>query len=222
MTPGPDSSARAEPNNNNAGRPSSATTILRRLAYEYPKEDIPLGEVLSFLGDRAFGLLMLVLALPMTTPLSAIPGVSTVFGLPLIVVSIQLMLGFRQPVLPKALAERTVKRQALAQAVQRATPWLAKIERAIHPRLKPLTGPVAERLIGLVCVAMAGIMALPIPGGNQPPAIAIALFAIAIVERDGLFTILGGIVVILAILLLAVIYGLVAAAGVFMFNKITG
>jgi hypothetical protein len=222
MTPGPDSTAHAAADNNNAGRPRSATTILRQLAYEYPKEDIPLGEILSFLGDRAFGLLMLVMALPMATPLSAIPGVSIVFGLPLVIVSVQLMLGFRQPVLPKALAQRTIKRQALAQAVQRAMPWLMKIERAIHPRLKPLTGPVAERAIGLVCVVMAGLLALPIPGANQPPALAIALFAIAIVERDGLFTILGGIVVILAIVLLAVIYGLVAAAGVFMFNKITG
>lgn len=219
MTPGPDRGAAP------GGKADVAGTVLatlRRLAYDHPKDDIPLGEILSFLGDRAFGLMMLVMALPMATPLSAIPGVSAVFGLPLAIICFQLMLGFRQPVLPRALAERTIKRQVFAQAVERAAPWLVKIERVIHPRLKPLTGPVAERLIGMVCVVMAGILALPIPGGNQPPALAIALFAIAIIERDGLFTILGLVVVVLALLLLVIIYGLVAAAGVFLFNKASG
>lgn len=221
MTPGPDPD-RGAALGAKAEVAGTVLATLRRLAYDHPKDDIPLGEILSFLGDRAFGLMMLVLALPMATPLSAIPGVSAVFGLPLAIISFQLMLGFHQPVLPKALATRTIKRQAFAQAVERAAPWLVRIERVIHPRLKPLTGPVAERLIGLVCVVMAGILALPIPGGNQPPALAIALFAIAIIERDGLFTILGLVVAVLALLLLAVIYGLVAVAGMFLFRGASG
>lgn len=221
MTPGPDAE-RAAASGGKAEVAGTVLATLRRLAYDHPKDDIPLGEILSFLGDRAFGLMMLVMALPMATPLSAVPGVSTVFGLPLAVVCFQLMLGFRQPVLPKVLAQRTIRRQAFAAAVERAAPWLVRIERVIHPRLKPLTGPVAERLIGTICVVMAGILALPIPGGNQPPALAIALFAIAIIERDGLFMILGLVVAVLSLVLLAVIYGLVAMAGIFLFRGAPG
>ena len=50
-------------------------------------------EAIEALGDRAYGLAMLMLALPMAVPISSIPGISTVFGIPLILIAAQLMLG---------------------------------------------------------------------------------------------------------------------------------
>ena len=46
--------------------------LLRELLDRYPEEEISLGDILDFFGDRAFGALMLALALPMATPLPII------------------------------------------------------------------------------------------------------------------------------------------------------
>ena len=194
--------------------------MLAELLARHREEAIVLGDILAFFGERAFGALMLVLALPMATPLSAIPGVSSVFGLPLVVVCAQLMLGYPRPLLPALLAKRTVRRETLARAIERADPWLARIERAVHPRLPALTGVAAERALGAVCVVMAVLLALPIPGANQPPAVVVALFAVALVERDGVFAILGWIAALAAVVIVVVIYGALIAAGMFMLGKI--
>jgi hypothetical protein len=200
----------------------SIREMLAELLARHAEENIVLGEILAFLGERAFGVMLLVLALPMATPLSAIPGVSSVFGLPMLVVSIQLMLGYPRPLLPESLARRTVRREALARAVARADPWLARIERAVHPRMPALTGPAAERAIGAACMFMATLLALPIPGANQPPAMAISLFAVGLIERDGMFALLGWFAVFAAVVIFIVIYGVLFTAGLFMFGKVGG
>jgi hypothetical protein len=198
----------------------SVREMLAELLARHPEDSVVLGDILAFLGERAFGALMLVLALPMATPLSAIPGISSVFGLPLVVVCAQLMLGYPRPLLPAALARRAVRREALARAVERADPWLAKIERAVHPRLPALTGIAAERALGAVCTVMAVLLALPIPGANQPPAFAVTLFAVALVERDGVFAILGWIAALAAVAIVVVIYGALIAAGMLLLGRI--
>ena len=196
--------------------------MLAELLARRREEEIVLGDILDFFGERAFGALMLVLALPMATPLSAIPGISSVFGLPLVVICAQFMLGYPRPLLPAPLARRTIRREALVRAVERADPWLARIERVVHPRLPALTGAAAERALGAVCVVMAILLALPIPGANQPPAVAVALFAVGLVERDGVFAILGWIAAFAAIVIVVVIYGALIAAGMYMLGKIGG
>ena len=198
----------------------SVREMLAELLARHQEDSIVLGDILAFFGERAFGALMLVLALPMATPLSAIPGVSSVFGLPLVVVCVQLVLGYPRPLLPAQLAKRTIRRETLARAIERADPWLARIERAVHPRLPALTGVAAERALGAVCVVMAVLLALPIPGANQPPAVAVALFAVGLVERDGVFAILGWIASLAAVVIVVVLYGALIAAAMFMLGKI--
>ncbi len=63
-------------------------------------------------------------------------------------------------------------------------------------------------MLGLVFLAMATIVSLPIPLGNQPPAVAMAVIALGQVGRDGGF-VAGGIVVgiLAAAIALAVVLG---------------
>lgn len=65
------------------------------------------------------------------------------------------------------------------------------IERLTRPRLALLTGDIADSLTGLVCVMLALIMALPIPFGDALPGIALVLFALGMMQRDGVAILLG-------------------------------
>ena len=156
--------------------------MLRDLAAA-DRERIAIADILAAFGDRAFGALMLVFAAPNALPTP--PGTSSVLGAPLLFITFQLMIGRSVLWLPRLITNRSVARADFARLVDRMAPWLEKAERLLRPRLTLLIGPVADRFIGAACLLLAVILFLPIPLGNMVPALAIAAFAIGLIERDG-------------------------------------
>jgi hypothetical protein len=160
------------------------STVLRLLATG-PDDRLTVQDLVRTFGDRAFGALMFLFAAPNLFPLMP-PGASAVFGLPLIIISLQLAIGRPYLWLPRLLAEKSIRRTDLRAVMDRILPALRRVERLLSPRLVFLFGPVGDRTIGIICLAMAVILFLPIPFVNLAPALAIALFALAVLQRDGL------------------------------------
>lgn len=181
---------------------------------------IRLGDALDVLGDRAFGAFLILLSVPNVLP---VPGLSMVTGLPMLFLGAQIAVGRATPWLPRRLAAASVERGALLAVLERARPKIAWIERRLlRARLVPLAHGPAERLAGLVIMVMAAVMALPIVFGNQPPALAITLIALGLIERDGLF-VLAGYVVALAALAIVSVMGLGLFQGAaFLVRQATG
>jgi hypothetical protein len=166
---------------------------------------VSVGDLLTALGDRAIGALLFVFAAPNVIPTP--PGVSTVLGTPLLFLSAQLMLG-RKPWLPKIIARRSMARGDFESLVHRTVPWLERAEKLLRPRVSGLALPPMEYLVGFTCLVLGVILVLPIPLGNIPPALAISLMALGILERDGLW-VLAGLAVALASVL--VVWGVILA-----------
>jgi hypothetical protein len=91
------------------------------------------------------------------------------------------------------------------------SPILQRAERILRPRLTLLLHPVPERIVGAACLLLAIILFLPIPFGNIPPAWAIAAFALGILERDGLATVVGWLGTIGSLLILAAVSSAIIA-----------
>ena len=157
-----------------------------------------LGDVVTALGDRGYGLLIFILALTNVIPIY-IPGLSAVFGVPLALIALQMMLGLPRPWLPRALLRRPLRRQEFARITQRILPWLSRLERLLKPRLPILTSLWAERAIGLFALVLAIMLALPIPFTGIPLGAALALMGIGLLERDGLVLMAGAAAGVLAI-----------------------
>jgi hypothetical protein len=180
---------------------------------EVPRERITLDELLSGLDARAFGMLMLILALPNAVGLGTIPGVSTVFGVPQVLVALQMLAGASRPWLPRWLGKRGVAMLDFRRMAIKAIPHLVRVERLLRPRLCVLTSPLAERLLGLLFLVLASLVAMPIPFANQPPAVAMAIIALGLIEQDGAFVALGIVVALVAIAVaLTVGFGIIAGA----------
>jgi hypothetical protein len=156
---------------------------------------VTLGWLMDRLGDRSFGVVMLLLAL-----LGLLPGVSVLAGVLLAVSAVQMMLARPGPVFPGRISARPFETRRLAKVIRRVVPMLRFMERFIRPRWA--TSPqTTERLIGGVVLLLVISLLAPVPLSNIPLALTIGLIAFAYLEKDGLLL---GIALAVALAMLAV------------------
>lgn len=146
---------------------------------------VSIGELLDGLGRASLGLGLMVPSLLAMIPLPGPFGV--LFGTMIGAIAVQVMMGETRLRLPRFLAGRTVPPAAVGTALRRFATPLQWAERLSTPRrLLPLTGRVARVVLAAPLLIMAMTLALPIPLGNGLPAIAVIVFALGFMERDGL------------------------------------
>ena len=127
-------------------------------------------------------------------------------ALPLIFITAQLMLGYKKLHFPKFITRRRIKKSHILSACNLMVPYVQKFEHIVTPRYKYLTTITGERIVAFVCFLLSWVIFLPIPFGNTIPAVAICLFAVGILQRDGIFIILGAAVSILGIAIIGVFF----------------
>ena len=148
-----------------------------------PGELLPLKVLLAGLGRRAYGMLLFVATLPAFIP---IPIGGAISGPLVVLIGVQLLWGRRRPWLPRFLASRGPHLHALARFYRLVSPWLARLERLVRPRLPVLLHYRAARVFtGLLLVLLGLLLALPIPLTNYLFGAILLLFALAMLERDG-------------------------------------
>jgi len=181
------------------------SATLLRIASKPGRDRIFIRDLLAELDHRAIAAMLFIFAVPNTIPVP--PGVSGVLGAPLIFLAAQLMLG-RRPWLPKIISDRSFARADFEKVVLKVSPWLAKAEKLMRPRLEFLARPPVEYLVGAIVLLLAIILFLPIPLGNMLPAITICIFALGLIERDGVWVLVGLAASIVAVIIVS---GVIAA-----------
>lgn len=177
----------------------SASDVLLELVRAFPRERISIQDLIDGLGDRSWGFALLLFGL--LSAIAIIPGLATVTSIPLLFFGLQMFLGYRTPWLPRFIAKRDLARADLEAVLVRGKPFMAWIERICRPRLTFLIGGPSDRLLGLLVFVLAVVIALPGPGTNFPPGMAIVFMSIAIIERDGLMLLVGLITSVIALYL---------------------
>ena len=154
---------------------------------------VTLREILALVGEQGLLLMCAVLTVPFLLPVS-IPGVSTVFGLAIILISIGITLN-RQPWLPRRIMDRPIDAEKLVPTLEKGAGLVRRIEAVIHPRLHGLTGGAAiNRFNGLMLILGGVLLMFPlglVPFSNTLPAFAILFLCIGMSQRDGWLVIAG-------------------------------
>ncbi len=184
---------------------------LRGLARSITGETVTVRELLSMVGEQGLLLAIMFLTLPFLLPIS-IPGVSTVFGLVAILISLGITFN-RVPWLPDRLLDRPLDAIKLARAIENGADRFGRVDRISHPRLTRLIENAAmNRMAGLGLLLGSILLIFPlglVPFSNTLPAWGILLLAAGLLQRDGLLILLGYL-----FLLATVIYFSVLAIGV--------
>ncbi len=187
--------------------PRPLSEVLSEIAGRVGKS-ISVANLRDELGDRGFAALLVIFAAVNLLPLP--PGTSAILGIPLIIVSAQMVLGRQSAWLPEFILQKSITHDRFAAMSGRVTPKLKRLERIVQPRYWPFSRRHADKWIGTAAFVLAIAVTIPIPFGNWLPAFAIAILGIALSERDGILLSAG---IALGVFSLAVIGGVVGAAG---------
>lgn len=166
-----------------AQHPLPISELIGIIARDWPSERVTLGELIEALGPRGYGVLIVLFALPNLLPIY-IPGLSPIFGFPLMIICAQLAYGLPTPRLPAFLTRRSMKRSDLRMIVARALPWIQRVERWVKPRPSVVTSRLGERLVGAYGVVLCCVIVIPLPFTNGPPSLACLIMAMGMMEED--------------------------------------
>ena len=173
-----------------------SSRVLQEVMRQAPAEYVTVGWLTSALQRHSFGIIMLCLGLLATTPVG-----SSLPGLVLAIMAVQLVVGRTEPVFPHFIMTRRLPTTQLLRLGCRAIHVLKYLEKAVHPRW-PMTFEVAKRAVGLIVLLMVLILLLtPMPLSNVAPAMVISMISLAYVEEDGLLLSAG---VLAAIILIGI------------------
>lgn len=153
--------------------------------------DVALGDVLDRAGWAGAGAVLVVLAAPAFLPVPLLPT-GIVAGVALALLAAQMLAGATRPWLPDRVRRLRLRRAVVVAGVARVLGLLRRIGLAPRPRLSWAIRTGAARCLMAVSLLAAGlVLVLPLPFGNQLPALAGAAFGLALLRRDGVAAIMG-------------------------------
>ncbi|MHC1547856.1 exopolysaccharide biosynthesis protein [Phyllobacterium sp. K27] len=183
------------------------STVLVELG-NMPATRISFDDILVALSERSFGALFILFSALNLLPLP--PGSSTIFGIPLVLLSVQMLIGLENPWFPAFLRRKSMRIETYRSGIARLEGILARFERLARPRYWLLPQIIIERIVSVAVLSMSLIVILPIPLINQIPALSIILLAIGLGEQDGVWLGTGFLVAALAV---GIAIGLGASVG---------
>ena len=192
-----------------APRDRGTRAILDSLAEGNPDDLLTLRDLLSGLGRRAFGMLLFVCVLPAFIP---IPIGGAISGPLTMLIGVQLCIGLRKPWLPAFLAGRGPHRHAVGRFDKLISPWLARLEHLVKPRLAwMLDARIASFVTGVLLLVLGLLLSLPIPLTNYLFGVLLLAFALALLERDGVLMLVAWIGGAIAVGVFGILSGSLAA-----------
>jgi hypothetical protein len=157
------------------------SAAIANLARQADGKDISFGAILFALGNRGFGIFMILFALPN----AAIPGLSFLLGAPVLFFALQLTAGRSEIWLPGFLGRRVLPAALFAKIAAQTEKFVIWAERRMQPRWSWLVSGTAARLLGLYIAVVTMFLMTPIPFGNALPALGISLMSAGLIEKDG-------------------------------------
>jgi hypothetical protein len=162
-------------------------TLFRAAGRRAEADLVSISTLIAGLGDRSFGWSVLLFALVNLIPMPF--GMIT--ALPLILLTGQMAAGFEHVRLPAFITRLRLNRKGFQRVVLRLRPLIRQIEKIVRPRHVWLFQPQNERLIGLLLLVVSLALFIPIPLTGFIPAIALFVTAFGLIERDGIVTLSG-------------------------------
>ena len=175
--------------------------ILKKVGQKQIGGKTKISELMEDFHENGILLAMIFFSLPVAIPLPYPPGFTTVMGIPLMILSIQMLLGNKKVSLPQKINDYELKNSTLRAISDKVVPRLISVEKYVKPRFSFAKSVYCEQFIGFISLLAAFSIALPIPLTNSIPALGIAVMALGLLNRDGLVIIVGFFITVIGLLI---------------------
>jgi len=178
----------------NSPRRQPLSENLVTILAESDSNSLTLNDLMDQTQGRGLYMMIIFLSIPFITPIP-LPGLSMVLGFLIALLAIRLAFGL-PPHLPSFLGNRQLSRHRMHRIVASSAKILGFLERLSKPRHSEwMQWRLTRAVNASTVVAMGALLALPlppiIPFTNMLPGITIILFALAMMERDGVLIWIG-------------------------------
>lgn len=164
------------------------TIVDRVMETSRERERVSVEEIAEAVGRQSFGPLLLIAGLVLFSPLSGIPGVPTLFGLMILFICVQLLIGRREFWLPGWVLSKQVGSPRLSRGLDRVRPAARWMDQRLSQRMTWLLGPLGRTFISLVCLFLALVMPFMelVPFSATSAGLGLIVFGLAITANDGI------------------------------------
>ncbi|MEM1377202.1 MAG: exopolysaccharide biosynthesis protein [Pseudomonadota bacterium] len=168
------------------------------LLQELPRDEngtVSLGQLTDAMEERAFGLMLLILAVPCCLPFIYL--LPQIVAVPMAVLVGQMAMGRKSPWLPEKLRVRRMPVEPFRGVLAKVQKYGGWLERLTHKRFAGLTNAFAARVVGALLFIPCLSILTPLPLTNTVPGVGVALASAGLIERDGLFVVAGVLIALL-------------------------
>ncbi|MBU2580358.1 MAG: exopolysaccharide biosynthesis protein [Alphaproteobacteria bacterium] len=189
--------------------------VVDQLSSNTSGDQVSVGDVLDAFEDRSIGALCAIIGVIAATPLvGAIPGVSILTGMLVILIASQYVAGRDSPWIPAFLRARSIARDTLKEGMKQIRPYAVWVDQYIKPRVSWIIAGRVQRRVAAVAMCLLALTMFPlalVPWGVQAPATAIVMLGVAMIGRDGLFALIGYVLSVLTIFVMIYFWDSVSA-----------
>ena len=169
---------------------------------------ISLGDLIEMAGRDGLLIPLMVVAI-FNIILSPIPFNSLFFGIPLLVLSLLYLFDADPKRHGQWLMKRSIPCESWLKYMHAAVPYAQKLQNRARPRWASMMRVESRAMSGILLVIMSVIIFLPLPFLNIQCSLSILFIAFGIMQRDGLFLLMGYALVLLHMgLIVALHYGI--------------
>lgn len=166
-----------------------ATDVIEGVVNNSDSDRVPIKDLIDAMDSVGFGLAIMIFSLGILIPLP--PPLPSIIAVPLIILSIQMIIGYNSPKLPKRFSSLSIKRSMLAMIIKKSSPYIRMVEKILKPRLSFITSLLAERIIGVFILIFSSSILMPIPLSNLIPGLGVLIISFGLMGKDGLIVIFG-------------------------------
>jgi hypothetical protein len=166
------------------------SAVIEAVLNEAERHPVRFGDLVDRTADRGYGLLLMILGLPMLIPFLP-PGSSTLVGPIYAAFAVQMLRGSHHPWMPQRFREAVLAGGAVRVLRDRGLPVIRTLERLSRPRGLWVSEAIMMRAVGVMVLLMGLVLLSPLPFLNTLPAISVMLIGMGLLNRDALFALAG-------------------------------
>ena len=173
--------------------------------YINENEEISTYDLVEIMGVHTSFLVLLLVLSVLNIILAPLPINSFILGIPLILFSICYLFGFQKVIFSKKLSKKSVKCIGWRKHIPKVSHYIEKILVISKPRFFYLSQLHRRFISGFILSIISLLIFLPIPFINTSGSVTMIMVLLGIIQKDGLFLIIGYLLFTIHIIFSAVI-----------------